>query len=186
MQLDHHLASRPTSWSSHARLDPGAGPRWLARRGEAQVSAAGGCAIRARPVDLHLRGLERRWAPEARAVRGGFINVPRPAALKGGRASVFDVGHRPRAPENLLMTAALAPSGRERAANAACEPEVSGPGGLASSPWARRSRAPATPTIACRAWARPATAPRYSVIPDRIESGTLPHRRAIHPRPACG
>ena len=90
----------------------------LAKRGEAQVSLPGGCAIGARPVDLHLRGLEAMGAQIE--LEGGFIKA-RAGRLKGARI-VFDVV-TVTGTENLLMAAALA-DGETVLDNAACEPEV--------------------------------------------------------------
>jgi UDP-N-acetylglucosamine 1-carboxyvinyltransferase len=91
----------------------------LARVGEGRVSLPGGCSIGARPIDLHLKGLEQMGA-EIR-LEGGYID----GRVKGrlhGATIVFpfvSVG----ATENLLMAAALA-EGRTVLANAAREPEV--------------------------------------------------------------
>src|ERR1700752_2535102 len=93
----------------------------LARTGVARVSLPGGCAIGARPVDLHLAALEKMGAEihtahgyiEARAPRGG--------RLKGARI-VFDK-ITVTGTENILMAAALA-DGETTLENAAREPEV--------------------------------------------------------------
>src|SRR5690606_8525275 len=90
----------------------------LARYGRAKVSLPGGCAIGARPVDQHLKGLERLGAKIS--VEHGYI-VAESQRLKGAEV-VFDmptVGGT----ENLLMAAALA-KGRTTLVNCAREPEV--------------------------------------------------------------
>jgi len=96
----------------------------LARVGEARVSLPGGCAIGARPIDLHLKGLEQLGARID--LEGGYIDARVDGRLKGATI-VFpfvSVG----ATENLLMAACLA-EGRTVLANAAREPEI---GDLAS------------------------------------------------------
>jgi len=91
----------------------------LARDGHAVVSLPGGCAIGARPVDLHLRGLEALGAELD--LRDGYVHASAPGRLRG---AVFDfplvsVG----ATENLLMAATLA-RGTTVLNNAAREPEI--------------------------------------------------------------
>jgi len=91
----------------------------LARHGQAVVSLPGGCAIGARPVDLHLKALEAMGAELD--LRDGYVHARAPGGLKGG---VFDfpivsVG----ATENALMAATLAKS-TTVLNNAAREPEV--------------------------------------------------------------
>ena len=91
----------------------------LARVGEARVSLPGGCGIGARPIDLHLKGLEQMGAKIT--LEGGYINATINGRLKG-TTIVFpfvSVG----ATENLLMAASLA-EGRTVLANAAREPEI--------------------------------------------------------------
>src|SRR5271156_2575323 len=91
----------------------------LARVGEARVSLPGGCAIGARPIDLHLKGLEQLGA--SISLEGGYIDARIEGRLRGATI-VFpfvSVG----ATENLLMAAALA-DGRTVLANAAREPEI--------------------------------------------------------------
>ena len=91
----------------------------LARMGEARVSLPGGCAIGARPIDLHLKGLEQLGARID--LDGGYIDARVDGRLRGATI-VFpfvSVG----ATENLLMAASLA-EGRTVLANAAREPEI--------------------------------------------------------------
>ena len=92
----------------------------LARRGEAEVSLPGGCAIGARPMDLHLRALEAMGA--TLDLRDGYIHAKAPSGgLRGGRFAfpLVTVG----ATENALMAATLA-RGTTVLENAACEPEI--------------------------------------------------------------
>lgn len=91
----------------------------LAREGKAVVSLPGGCAIGARPVDLHLRGLEAMGA--VLELREGYVHAEAPGGLKGAEFEfpVVSVG----ATENLLMAATLA-KGTTVLKNAAREPEI--------------------------------------------------------------
>ncbi len=91
----------------------------LARAGKAVVSLPGGCAIGARPVDLHLKGLEALGAQLE--LRDGYVHAEAPGGLRG---ATFDfpfvsVG----ATENVLMAATLA-KGTTVLRNAAREPEI--------------------------------------------------------------
>lgn len=91
----------------------------LARDGHAIVSLPGGCAIGARPVDLHLRGLEALGA--TLDLRDGYVHARAPSGLKGAEFQfpIVSVG----ATENLLMAATLA-RGTTVLRNAAREPEI--------------------------------------------------------------
>ncbi|MEM8869167.1 MAG: UDP-N-acetylglucosamine 1-carboxyvinyltransferase [Pseudomonadota bacterium] len=91
----------------------------LAREHHAKVSLPGGCAIGARPVDLHLTALEALGA--RLELRDGYVHADAPGGLKGGHInfSVPSVG----ATENALMAATLA-KGTTTIDNAAREPEI--------------------------------------------------------------
>ncbi|KAF0675640.1 UDP-N-acetylglucosamine 1-carboxyvinyltransferase [Profundibacterium mesophilum] len=91
----------------------------LARFGHAEVSLPGGCAIGARPVDLHLAGLEALGAELE--LRDGYVHAKAPGGLRGGRVvfPIVSVG----ATENVLMAATLA-KGTTVIENAAREPEI--------------------------------------------------------------
>ncbi len=91
----------------------------LARYGQAEVSLPGGCAIGARPVDLHLNGLEALGAKLD--LRDGYVHASAPKGLKGGTIEFpfVSVG----ATENVLMAATLA-KGTTVLKNAAREPEI--------------------------------------------------------------
>jgi UDP-N-acetylglucosamine 1-carboxyvinyltransferase len=91
----------------------------LAREGRAVVSLPGGCAIGARPVDLHLRGLEALGAELD--LREGYVHARAPTGLKGAEFTfpLVSVG----ATENLVMAATLA-RGTTVLRNAAREPEI--------------------------------------------------------------
>jgi len=137
----------------------------LAKRGEAQVSLPGGCAIGARPVDLHLRGLEAMGAQID--LEGGFIKA-RAARLKGARI-VFDTV-TVTGTENLLMAAVLA-DGETVLENAAREPEVVDLAHCLVAMGARIEGA-GTSTIRVQGVAALHGA-EHRVIPDRIETGTF-------------
>ncbi|WP_109465961.1 UDP-N-acetylglucosamine 1-carboxyvinyltransferase [Albibacillus kandeliae] len=91
----------------------------LARDGQAIVSLPGGCAIGARPVDLHLRALEALGAQMD--LRDGYVHAKAPGGLKGGiiEFPFVSVG----ATENALMAATLA-KGTTVIKRAAREPEI--------------------------------------------------------------
>ena len=91
----------------------------LARFGKAQVSLPGGCAIGARPVDLHISGLEKMGADIK--VENGYIHAVTSGRLRG--AEIFMETVSVGATENLLMAAALA-DGKTVLENAAREPEI--------------------------------------------------------------
>ena len=91
----------------------------LARDGHAVVSLPGGCAIGARPVDLHLKALEAMGAELE--LKEGYVHAKAPGGLKGGVVEFpfVSVG----ATENALMAATLA-KGTTVLKNAAKEPEI--------------------------------------------------------------
>ena len=91
----------------------------LAREGHARVSLPGGCAIGARPVDLHLSGLEQLGAELE--LSDGYVNAAAPDGLTGAVIDMpfVSVG----ATENLMMAATLA-KGTTVLKNAAREPEI--------------------------------------------------------------
>jgi len=90
----------------------------VARFGEAKVSLPGGCAIGARPVDQHIKGLQAMGAEIS--IEAGYIHA-RAKKLKGTRIVTDMI--TVTGTENLLMAATLA-EGETILENAACEPEV--------------------------------------------------------------
>src|SRR4029079_11624358 len=90
----------------------------LARTGRARVSMPGGCAIGARPIDLHINGFQKLGA----TVRTEHGYVEASAERLSGAEIVFDK-ISVTVTENLMMAAALA-DGKTVLQNAACEPEV--------------------------------------------------------------
>lgn len=91
----------------------------LARFGRAEVSLPGGCAIGARPIDLHLKGLEAMGA--SISVEHGMVKAEAPNGLHG--ANIFFDIVSVTGTENLMMAATLA-KGETLIENAAREPEV--------------------------------------------------------------
>jgi len=91
----------------------------LSRFGKARVSLPGGCAIGARPIDMHLKGLEAMGA--AITVENGYVNASAPYGLTGARICFDRV--TVTGTENLMMAAVLA-HGETVLENASREPEV--------------------------------------------------------------
>jgi UDP-N-acetylglucosamine 1-carboxyvinyltransferase len=136
----------------------------VARHGQAHVSLPGGCAIGARPVDLHLMGLEKMGA-EVR-VEGGFIHA-RAGRLRGARIVMDTV--TVTGTENLMMAACLA-DGETVLENAAREPEVVDLARCLTAMGAKVQGA-GSPTITVQGVER-LHAASHRVLPDRIETGT--------------
>jgi UDP-N-acetylglucosamine 1-carboxyvinyltransferase len=137
----------------------------VARCGEARVSLPGGCAIGLRPVDQHIKGLEAMGATIA--IEQGYIRATAPR-LKGARIRMDLV--TVTGTENLMMAAALA-EGRTVLENAAREPEVTDLANCLNAMGARISGA-GTDVITVDGVEHLGGA-RYSVMPDRIETGTF-------------
>lgn len=137
----------------------------VARYGKAKVSLPGGCAIGARPVDQHLKGLEALGATIH--VEHGYV-VAESARLRGAEV-VFDL-QTVTGTENLMMAAALA-KGRTTLVNCAREPEVEELGRVLNKMGARVEGAG---TSVIRIEGRDALDPfDHAIIPDRIEAGTF-------------
>ncbi|MEM9550597.1 MAG: UDP-N-acetylglucosamine 1-carboxyvinyltransferase [Pseudomonadota bacterium] len=116
-KLDNHVAHYDIVRKMRASILV-LGPM-LAREGHAVVSLPGGCAIGARPVDLHLRALEALGAEME--LKEGYVHASAPGGLRGGTYEFpfVSVG----ATENVLMAATLA-KGTTVLRNAAREPEI--------------------------------------------------------------
>ncbi|HZB90351.1 MAG TPA: UDP-N-acetylglucosamine 1-carboxyvinyltransferase [Stellaceae bacterium] len=144
----------------------------LARCGEAKVSLPGGCAIGPRPVDLHLKGLERLGATVE--LRQGYIEATAKRGLVGAEIifPVVSVG----ATENLMMAATLA-EGETTLVNAAREPEIVDLARCLAAMGAQIDGA-GSDRIRIRGVKRLSGA-RHRVIPDRIETGTYMMAAAI-------
>lgn len=136
-----------------------------ARCGEARVSLPGGCAIGARPVDQHIKGLQAMGA-EIR-VEHGYVHAAAPH-LVGAR--LFTDMVTVTGTENLMMAACLA-EGETVIENAAREPEVVDLAQCLNSMGAQISGA-GTDVIRIRGVAR-LHAASHRVMPDRIETGTF-------------
>jgi UDP-N-acetylglucosamine 1-carboxyvinyltransferase len=143
----------------------------VGRFGKARVSLPGGCAIGARPVNLHLMGLEKLGArcevvhgyveAEAKRLRGAYILMD----------TVTVTGT-----ENLMMAACLA-EGETVLDNAACEPEVTDLAIMLRAMGAQ-IEGDGTRTIRIQGVAE-LHGCRHSIIPDRIEAGTFAIASAI-------
>jgi UDP-N-acetylglucosamine 1-carboxyvinyltransferase len=143
----------------------------LGRFRKARVSLPGGCAIGARPVNIHLAGLERMGA--VCEVAHGYVEAST-EGLRGAYIQMETV--TVTGTENLMMAATLA-DGETVLDNAACEPEV---GDLAAMLRAMGAHieGDGTRTIRIRG-ARRLRGCRHRIIPDRIEAGTFAVAAAI-------
>ncbi len=137
----------------------------LARCGEARVSLPGGCAIGARPVDQHIKGLQAMGAEIT--VEHGYIHA-KARRLKGARICTDMV--TVTGTENLMMAATLA-EGETVIENAAREPEVVDLANCLASMGARISGA-GTDVIRIHGVER-LNGATHSIMPDRIETGTF-------------
>lgn len=142
----------------------------VARFGRAKVSLPGGCAIGARPIDQHLKGLEALGC-KIRLERG-YVMAEGPGGggrLKGAEI-MFDVP-TVGGTENLMMAAALA-KGRTTLVNCAREPEIEELGRILNKMGAEVNGA-GTDVIHVVGTDRGELAPfDHAIIPDRIEAGT--------------
>jgi UDP-N-acetylglucosamine 1-carboxyvinyltransferase len=136
----------------------------LARFGRADVSLPGGCAIGARPVNIHVAGLQAMGADIT--IENGYIRA-RASRLKGARLMLDTV--TVTGTENLMMAATLA-DGETIIENAAREPEVVDLANFLNSMGAKVQGA-GTDKIVVNG-VRKLRGTKYEVLPDRIESGT--------------
>lgn len=143
----------------------------LARHGRARVSLPGGCAIGARPIDQHLKGLKALGADIR--LEHGYVEA-KAKRLKGARIN-FDIP-TVGGTEHLMMAAALA-KGETILENAAREPEISDLANMLNKMGARIEGA-GTDTIRITGVSSLA-AVNYRVMPDRIEAGTFMIAAAI-------
>ena len=138
----------------------------LARMGHAEVSLPGGCAIGARPVNLHIQGLKAMSADIE--VENGYIVATKEGRLAG--ANIFMDVVSVTGTENLMMAATLA-DGTTVIENAAREPEIVDLANCLISMGAKITGAGSnTLTIEGVSELRGS---EYSVMPDRIETGTF-------------
>jgi len=137
----------------------------VARCGRARVSLPGGCAIGARPIDLHIKGLERLGAKITQD--HGYVEAA--ADRLKGNEIVFDK-ITVTGTEDLLMAATLA-EGETVMQNCAREPEVADLADLLNKMGAKIEGA-GTSTIRVKGVAKLHGA-KHRIIPDRIEAGTF-------------
>lgn len=138
----------------------------LARTGAAKVALPGGCAIGSRPVDLHLKALEKMGATISQT--GGYIE----ATVEEGRLSGADINFDKvtvTGTENILMAAVLA-NGRTVLNNAAREPEVTDLARFLNTLGAKIEGIGTSRLVIDGVEALHGG--QYSILPDRIETGT--------------
>jgi len=138
----------------------------VARSGRARVSLPGGCAIGARPIDLHIFGLEQLGATINQS--HGYIEAVAPEGLRGGTVRFGRI--TVTGTEDLMMAAVLA-KGETVLHNAAREPEVVDLANLLTKMGAKIEGA-GTSTIRVQGVERMSGA-EHTIIADRIEAGTF-------------
>jgi UDP-N-acetylglucosamine 1-carboxyvinyltransferase len=136
----------------------------VARFGKADVSLPGGCAIGARPVNIHVAGLQAMGADIH--IEGGYVRA-RAGRLRGARLVLDTV--TVTGTENLMMAATLA-EGETQIDNAAREPEVVDLANFLIAMGAKIQGA-GTDRIVIQGVEK-LSGTRYDVLPDRIETGT--------------
>jgi UDP-N-acetylglucosamine 1-carboxyvinyltransferase len=138
----------------------------VARTGRARVSMPGGCAIGARPINLHVKALEQLGARVSQS--HGYVEALAPHGLQGALVQFDRI--TVTGTEDVLMAAVLA-NGSTIIENAAREPEVVDLASLLSGMGARIEGA-GTSTIHVEGVER-LTGVQHTIIPDRIEAGTF-------------
>ena len=173
-QLDVQVVSETQCWASYDIVKKMRasicvlGPL-LGKRGRARVSIPGGCAIGDRPVDLHLRGLQKLGA-EFRAENGDIVGEVR-GRLKGCRMYLGGAqGPTVLGTINVMCAAAMA-EGETVLVGAACEPEVVDCADFLNKMGAE-IHGQGTPELHIEGVDR-LVATEHKVIPDRIECGTF-------------
>jgi UDP-N-acetylglucosamine 1-carboxyvinyltransferase len=144
----------------------------LARFGKARISLPGGCAIGTRPVDLHLKAMEKMGATIC--LKGGYIEADIAGKLQG--AKIHFEKQSVGATENVMMAATLA-QGTTEIHNAAKEPEIVDLAKCLNAMGAKVSGA-GTPIITIVGVDRLHQA-KHRIIGDRIEAGTYIAAAAI-------
>jgi UDP-N-acetylglucosamine 1-carboxyvinyltransferase len=137
----------------------------LARCGKAKISLPGGCAIGTRPVDLHLKAMEKLGAKIE--LSGGYINAVVNGRLRGAEIHFEKV--TVGATESAMMAATLA-EGETVLSNAACEPEVIDLAKCLRAMGAKIT-GDGTPRIVIQGVEK-LHAARHRIVADRIEAGT--------------
>lgn len=138
----------------------------VARTGRARVSMPGGCAIGARPINLHVQALEHLGARIEQS--HGYVEAQAPDGLVGGQIHFDRV--TVTGTEDVLMAAVLA-RGETVIRNAAREPEVQDLADLLTKMGAKIEGA-GTSTIEVKGVEK-LSGTEHSIIPDRIEAGTF-------------
>jgi UDP-N-acetylglucosamine 1-carboxyvinyltransferase len=140
----------------------------LAKLKKAKVSLPGGCVIGVRPVDLHLKGIKSLGADIS--VEAGYIHA-KASRLKGSRVYLGGVyGSSVLATDNVMMAATLA-KGKTVIESAACEPEVADLAEFLIKMGAK-IKGHGTPIIEIEG-VKELHGAHHTIIPDRIEAGTL-------------
>ena len=137
----------------------------LARMGKARIHMPGGCAIGARPVDIHLKGFEALGVVLEQ--KDGFIEATTPNGLKG--ATIYFDFPSVGATENVMMAAAMA-EGVTILENVAEEPEIVALANYLNKMGAK-IRGAGTDVIRIEG-VKELHGADYTIIPDRIEAGT--------------
>jgi len=139
----------------------------LARYGQAKVSLPGGCNFGPRPVDLHLKGMEKLGAEIT--LEGGYINARAPKGRLQGARFHFDISSV-GASVNVIMAAVLA-NGQTTLTNAALEPEVTSLARMLNKMGAKIEGI-GTTTLEIQG-VEELKAVNEETIPDRIEAATF-------------
>ncbi|MFA5374076.1 MAG: UDP-N-acetylglucosamine 1-carboxyvinyltransferase, partial [Candidatus Omnitrophota bacterium] len=140
----------------------------LGKLKKAKVSLPGGCVIGVRPVDLHLKGI-RALGTEI-SIESGYV-VAKAEKLKGNHVYLGGVyGSSVLATDNVMMAAVLA-SGKTIIESAACEPEVVDLAEFLIKMGAK-IKGQGTPIIEIEG-VRSLHGATHTIIPDRIEAGTI-------------
>jgi UDP-N-acetylglucosamine 1-carboxyvinyltransferase len=137
----------------------------LARHGEAKISLPGGCAIGARPVDFHIQGLEALGARID--LEDGYVIASAQGGLKG---TTFTVPRASVGATENLMTAATLASGRTILKNTAREPETEDLGRFLIAMGAKITGLGTSEIVIDGV--EKLSGVDYTVMPDRIETGT--------------
>ena len=141
----------------------------LARLGEAHVPLPGGCAIGARPVDIHVRGLQALGANVY--IEHGMVHASVPGRDRRLKGAKFYLDYPSVGATETLMMAATLADGETILDNVAQEPEVIDLANFCNALGAK-IRGAGTKTIVIEGVPRLHTAD-YPIIPDRIEAGTF-------------
>jgi UDP-N-acetylglucosamine 1-carboxyvinyltransferase len=140
----------------------------IAKLKKAKVSLPGGCIIGVRPVDLHLKGIKALGADIS--IESGYV-VAKTERLRGAHMYLGGVyGSSVLATDNVMMAAVLA-HGKTVIESAACEPEVSDLAEFLNKMGAK-IKGYGTPIIEIEG-VRHLHGATHTIIPDRIEAGTL-------------